>query len=320
MSDAEKPLVTFALFAYNQEKYIREAVEGAFSQTYEPLEIILSDDCSSDRTFEIMQEMVAGYKGSHKVFLSRNKNNLNIGQHVNIIANMANGQLIVLAAGDDISVKTRVGMIVDCWLGSEKNFGLICSDYQPIDSESKFASLGNEVAYKGPHLIEQHARGNLRVLGATVAVAREIFSCFPPLSPAVTHEDRVLPFRALLLGKKVICLDEVLVKYRVVGGISRKKEGDLRNYVKNFIVSQSKNTLPDAVQRLSDVVFCQPGNIKLRHACEMTISDHESKISLSTAGFLSIECVLLKWVFMGARIKPLIKHYLKSRFVSLFPW
>lgn len=37
----ERPLVTFALFAYNQEKYIRRAVVGAFSQTYEPLEIIM---------------------------------------------------------------------------------------------------------------------------------------------------------------------------------------------------------------------------------------------------------------------------------------
>ena len=57
----DRPLVTFALFAYNQEKYIREAVEGAFSQTYEPLEIILSDDCSSGGTFEIMQEIAAEY-------------------------------------------------------------------------------------------------------------------------------------------------------------------------------------------------------------------------------------------------------------------
>lgn len=47
----DHPLVTFALLAYSQEKYIREAVEGAFAQTYEPLEIILSDDCSSDRTY-----------------------------------------------------------------------------------------------------------------------------------------------------------------------------------------------------------------------------------------------------------------------------
>ena len=32
----DRQLVTFALFAYNQEKYIREAVVGAFAQTFEP--------------------------------------------------------------------------------------------------------------------------------------------------------------------------------------------------------------------------------------------------------------------------------------------
>jgi hypothetical protein len=52
-NETDQPLVTFALFAYNQEKYIREAVEGAFAQTYEPIEVILSEDYSTDRTFEI---------------------------------------------------------------------------------------------------------------------------------------------------------------------------------------------------------------------------------------------------------------------------
>ena len=56
-SSPSPPLVTFALFAYNQEAFIREAVASALSQTYEPLEIILSDDCSTDRTFAIMQEL-----------------------------------------------------------------------------------------------------------------------------------------------------------------------------------------------------------------------------------------------------------------------
>ena len=72
----DQPMVTFALFAYNQEKYIREAVKGAFSQTYEPLEIILSDDCSSDRTFEIMQEMAKAYQGPHRVVARTNRKNL----------------------------------------------------------------------------------------------------------------------------------------------------------------------------------------------------------------------------------------------------
>ena len=69
MTLGERPLICFGLLAYNQEPFIREAVEGALAQTYAPLEIILSDDCSTDRTFEIMQETVAAYRGPHKVVL-----------------------------------------------------------------------------------------------------------------------------------------------------------------------------------------------------------------------------------------------------------
>ena len=69
----ERPLVTFALFAYNQEKYIREAVEGTLAQVYDPLQIILSDGCSSDRTFEIIQEIAASYAEPHRLILNRNE-------------------------------------------------------------------------------------------------------------------------------------------------------------------------------------------------------------------------------------------------------
>ena len=55
----ERPLVSALVLGYNQESIIRKAVEGAFAQTYIPLEIVLSDDCSTDRTFDIMREMAA---------------------------------------------------------------------------------------------------------------------------------------------------------------------------------------------------------------------------------------------------------------------
>ena len=52
----DKPLITFLLVSYNQEAYIREAIEGALAQTYSPLEIVISDDCSSDATFSLIKE------------------------------------------------------------------------------------------------------------------------------------------------------------------------------------------------------------------------------------------------------------------------
>lgn len=81
----KNPLITIAVFAYNQEEFIRDAVNGAFSQTYSPLEIILSDDCSSDRTFEIMQEMANTYQGPHRVICRRNPFNLGTALHVQTV-------------------------------------------------------------------------------------------------------------------------------------------------------------------------------------------------------------------------------------------
>ena len=53
--------VTFALLCYNQEKFIREALRGAFRQDYQPLEILISDDHSTDASFDILREEVANY-------------------------------------------------------------------------------------------------------------------------------------------------------------------------------------------------------------------------------------------------------------------
>lgn len=110
-----KPLVTFALFAYNQEQYIREAVAGAFAQSYEPLEIILSDDCSTDRTFEIMQEMAAAYSGPHNVLVRRNPINTGTVDHFLGVAKLARGELLVVAAGDDVSSADRTSELAAAW-------------------------------------------------------------------------------------------------------------------------------------------------------------------------------------------------------------
>lgn len=125
-TETERPLVTFALFAYNQEKYIREAVEGAFSQTYEPLEIILSDDCSSDRTFEIMQEMAAEYKGPHRVVVRRSERNRGLGLHMRDVVLLVQTKYIVIAAGDDISLPQRTLEMISMMRASGSRFSGSC--------------------------------------------------------------------------------------------------------------------------------------------------------------------------------------------------
>jgi len=209
----DRPLVTFALFAYNQEKFIREAVEGAFAQTYQPLEIILSDDCSTDRTFNIMKEMAEAYEGPHRVRVRQTGQNRGTFNHVLETAGMARGQLIVLAAGDDMSLPERTAILVGKWL--ETGAGGLCSRYNIIDRDGTL--LQENVEPRGGREIARWfaARPGFRfVHGGTSAYDRVLLSVLGPAREKVFSEDAVLSVILALRGMPVAHIGKALVNYR----------------------------------------------------------------------------------------------------------
>ena len=226
----ERPLVTFALFAYNQEKYIREAVEGAFAQTYEPLEIILSDDCSTDRTFEIMEEMASCYKGQHRIKLNRNSKNLETGAHVNKIDAMANGVLIVHAAGDDISLPDRTTALFSAW----KTAGYpsaVWSNALLIDEHGN--RLGpSYISPQHPSTLLQGQENISEALGATIAIDRRLIDTFGPFDPLIFREDSVISYRATILNG-LQYLSSPLVFYRKHNSLSNNQAKNRKEFL-NF--------------------------------------------------------------------------------------
>jgi len=213
----DRPLITFALFAYNQEKFIREAVEGAFAQTYSPLEIILSDDCSSDGTFNVIQALTAAYRGPHKVLLNRNTHNLGLAAHINRVMELSSGELIVAAAGDDVSYPQRTSAIYDSWK-ADRRATYFYSKYEPISDAAVQENLSRTRQTSKPgkeceNLLLMIANCGPDIQGSTEAWHRSIFDVFGSLPDELLQEDRALPFRAILLGK-LAYVDETLVKYR----------------------------------------------------------------------------------------------------------
>jgi len=221
MNEYQRPLITFVVMAYNQERHIREAVEGAFSQTYRPLEIILSDDCSVDRTFDIMREMAAVYDGPHAVSLNRNATNQGLGGHVNRVVELANGELIVMSAGDDISLKDRTQRTYEAWEESGKEAYSLFTNMYKIDSNGSLLEVFFNI-HKPPIPPDtiQVAVDKLasNVYGCSHAFHRDLFSYFGPIPNDIYCEDVVIPFRALLLNKKIIYINDILVKYRTIEG------------------------------------------------------------------------------------------------------
>lgn len=213
-SPKTNPLVTFALFTFNQERFIAEAVRGALSQTYSPLEIIISDDCSTDSTFEIIQREVAGYAGRHTVRVNRNELNSGFGTHINKVMQMAKGQLIVVAAGDDVSLPERVAKSAKVYLASGGDLFSIYSNACVINDEG----IEERLFYPDPpndyqHDLVRKIEDGFTVLGATNSWDRRVFDVFGFIGDDVTLEDWVIPFRAALLGN-LHYIDEPLVLYR----------------------------------------------------------------------------------------------------------
>lgn len=242
MLNEERPLVTFALFAYNQEKYIKDALQGAFSQTYEPLEIILSDDCSTDQTFEIMRTMADLYRGPHTVRLNRNVRNLNIGNHVNVVNELARGELVVAAAGDDISRPERASELVGEWLASGKAAGLLHSARTLITENGE---VMREIGCHFLHSLETAEASeiaNVNVAGATEAWDKRLFQIFGDFRGDLMYEDCALTFRSLLARRPIRYVDKPLVLYRYAVGVAAVSSGPLRH-----VGPQARRTL---LQRL----------------------------------------------------------------------
>ena len=59
---SNQPLVSIIILSYNQGSYIDEAIQSALAQTYENIEVIVSDNGSSDNTKEIINQYIANPK------------------------------------------------------------------------------------------------------------------------------------------------------------------------------------------------------------------------------------------------------------------
>ena len=106
------PKLSYVLLSHNREKYIRAAIESAFAQDYEgELEYIFSDDCSTDRTFEIIKECVAAYKGGRRVVVTQPPTNQHLAGNTNHAVKFVESDWIVRADDDDLSSVDRCTII-----------------------------------------------------------------------------------------------------------------------------------------------------------------------------------------------------------------
>lgn len=200
------PLVSIVMATYNGIKYIPAQLDSLLSQTYPRIEIVITDDASTDGTVELLQSYAEKYATIHLLL-----NQQNSGYVKNFEKGMlsATGDLIAPCDQDDIWLPQKIERMVT----RIKDNSILYCDSELINAEGeqmdqqlsqlrRFADFRDVLNYTVGNSAPGHA----------MLVKREIITEAIPFPTIVTH-DFWLGFVATF-SNGVKFLNEVLVQYR----------------------------------------------------------------------------------------------------------
>lgn len=139
MSRSRRPLVTISIPTYNRAGYyLRSALESALHQTYEPLEVVIVDNCSTDDTPELVRKYEEAYPNLRYV-----RNSENIGPFRNFQKSLdaARGDYFLMLHDDDCV---------------DDDFVAVCLDAADYETNPGYIRTGTRLINNQGDLISQH--------------------------------------------------------------------------------------------------------------------------------------------------------------------
>ena len=191
---------------YNVERYIDKTLESVFAQTYKDIEIVLVDDCSKDKSAQI----IAKYKETHpEIVYFLQPKNMGAGAARNKALELASGQYVAFLDGDDFWLPEKTEKQIK--LMREKKSPLSYAAIEMMDEEGNTTkgkrSLRESCDY-------QYLLHNTIIATSSVIVDRTVLGDFR--MPLRRGGQDYATWLSLLRGGAVACgINETLVRYRV---------------------------------------------------------------------------------------------------------
>ena len=224
--NAGQPLVSVCIPVYNFEKYIGETLDSLVTQTYSNIEIIVSDNASTDNTPGIIREIA---KKDPRIKLLSNKTNIGYVNNVNKLVDSAASEYVAIYHGDDLYGRTMIEKELNVLLADNAVGGVFVkqrSFYENsnrIKIPAKYSSV-----YASVPLVKKgnYFSGGLNDYLSVFSKDRNVFMCpslitrksvykeaggFSDKYP--TNEDLDLWFRILRNGYKLAIVNEYLLDY-----------------------------------------------------------------------------------------------------------
>jgi len=143
-----QPKVSVIVLIYNVEQYIERCVESLYNQSLESLEYIFVDDCSTDRSIEVLRKIMSKYpeRADNSIIVANKTNQGQAKGRINGI-NYAHGKYVIFCDSDDSVAHNAYQDMYD-YIESTKDDIAACDFYRVYnDTTNKESYLGNDTIH-----------------------------------------------------------------------------------------------------------------------------------------------------------------------------
>lgn len=202
----EQPLVSIALCTYNGAAYLAAQLDTLVAQSYQNIEIVAVDDCSTDDTFRILQDYAARYP-QFRIF--QNENNLGFTSNFEKAVQLCKGELIAMCDQDDLWHPQKIALQVESI--KDNVFVYHDSEFIRSDGRSMNKKMSDVVNFYRGDRPETFLFFNC-VSGHAILLKRELLQDVLPLKKDFFH-DWWMAYVATNVGK-IDFIPQCLVQYR----------------------------------------------------------------------------------------------------------
>jgi glycosyltransferase involved in cell wall biosynthesis len=216
-SQSSEVKISVALCTYNGEQFLSRQLVSIQQQTRTPDELVVCDDCSTDRTIEILQDFAAS--AAFPVRITRNEHNLGFVANFERAIQLCQGDLIALCDQDDIWYPNRLERSLQEFT-AHPEVGFVFSDADIIDQQDHLTGmrLWTSFGFVGKRK-QQMFMGDYTVLaknrfvtGATVMFRSRLRQHCLPVGTGWLHDEWLVATAAAIFEVRPI--DTPLIQYR----------------------------------------------------------------------------------------------------------
>lgn len=138
MMNFKKNLVSILIPCYNHEKYVKDCLQSILHQTYCDYEVIICDDCSRDKSVEIIQQQKTEFdKKGIRLLLIENQQNKGLTPNINGMLQHAEGEYIKIIASDDMLAENYLEEMVAV-LAKDDSLKFAFSNGRKVKEEAEY--------------------------------------------------------------------------------------------------------------------------------------------------------------------------------------